>query len=33
MLGEGGGVSKSLAAVVAPVRSLPRVGAKVGGHR
>jgi len=32
VLGEGGGVGKSLAAVVAPVRPLPRVGAEVGGH-
>lgn len=32
VLGEGGGVGKSLAAVVAPVRSLPGVGTEVSGH-
>ena len=33
VFGEGGGVCKGLAAVVTPVRPLPRVGAKVGCHR
>ena len=33
MLGESGGVGKGLAAVVAPVRSLPRMGSKVSRDR